>query len=775
MAINMSATLVASLFGQQGQSSLLSALGNAPRAASAGEAVVALRRVTKAGEEAKGLAKEKKDPVTLTAVAQFRQALESSRTLDKALSDPRVLKVLLPALGLPDQIGNPGLVKRALLSDPKDPKGVASQLGTTWVNAAATLNLKATTTPKTVAVTGLTDTQTASVAAQLRFGENILTAPATRSTAPKVRAFDGLPDSLTQVLARQLRPGENATTERAKLEVDYAAVMTAATMRSADYPQADLSDGVKNALQQMSNFMRTGALDSAAFVVDETIASLEGGGGLPADQLKLARVTLIETGITIDQLRRNADGVAKRVEDLVRLDMPAGVTWPPASELSYQTRLSAFQKEGVDKNVNFPLEVAAAMGRRMLAVATDDGGKAAAQSYIDGAQKILDERGGKPTAPIIEGLPMPRITDAEATKILDAMKNTAPPNIPRAQIEVNYGAGALRSALEMAGKPIFGLPSIAFQAMKDIAELAKSGTFDAALIKVDETLEAMANDTSLPKTMLREGSAALLEVGMSLELVTRDAKGYAERAEKRAALDAPQKAAWSRDFQMRLENLHNDGINGNVNLALEVAAAMAHRMDKQAANADESTTAQSLINRSEQVWSGRDGKPSVATSFDGSPRRITSWEATKIVDSMKTVNPLGSLSDAKTLDILINGFTKYEYLNGLSTANPGMSDAIYFMDNAKTVKTPYDILGNSAMRRVVLGALGLPDQIAIQPVETQARAITSRLKLTDMQDATKVRGIAERYLMARADQAVADQANATNDIFSSISKIYLKV
>jgi hypothetical protein len=142
---------------------------------------------------------------------------------------------------------------------------------------------------------------------------------------------------------------------------------------------------------------------------------------------------------------------------------------------------------------------------------------------------------------------------------------------------------------------------------------------------------------------------------------------------------------------------------------------------------------------------------------------------------MKTVNPLGSLKDSKTLDILINGFTKYEYLNGLSTANPGMSDAIYFMDNAKTVKTPYDILGNSAMRRVVLGALGLPDQIAIQPVETQARAITSRLKLTDLQDATKVRGIAERYLMARADQAVADQANATNDIFSSISKIYLKV
>jgi hypothetical protein len=775
MAINMSATLVASLFGQQGQSSLLSALGNAPRVASAGEAVVALRRVTKAGEEAKGLALEKKDPITLTAVAQFRQALESSRTLDRALSDPRVLKVLLPALGLPDQIGNPGLVKRALLSDPKDPKSVASQLGATWRNAAATLNLKATTTPKTEAIAGLTDDQTRAVAGMLRFGENILTAPATRSSAPKIRAFDGLPDSLTQVLARQLRPGENATTERAKLEVDYAAVMTAATMRSADYPQADLPDGVKNALQQMSNFMRTGALDSAAFVVDETIASLEGGGGLPADQLKLARVTLIETGITIDQLRRNADGVAKRVEDLVRLDMPAGATWPPASELSYQTRLSAFQKEGVNKNVNFPLEVVAAMGRRMLAVATDDGGKATAQSYIDGAQKILDERGGKPTAPIIEGLPMPRITDAEATKVLDAMKTAAPPNIPRAQTELNYSAAGLKSILEFSKSTVFGVPISVNAALRETATIAESGSFEKAFGRLDEALTSLSNDIISPPTMIRNGRAALLEASMSIKLVQRDAKGYAELAEKRAALDTPQKAAWSRDFQLRLETFHKEGVDGNVNFALEIASAMASRMDVQAGSIDESVTAQSLINRSQQVLKGRDGTVSAAVAPDGSQRRIASWEAGKIVDSMKSVNPLGSLSDPKMLDILTEGFTKFEYLDGLSKANPGMSDAIYFIDNAKNAKTPYDILGDAALRRVVLGALGLPDEIAIQPVETQARAITSRLKLTDLQDATKVRGIAERYLMARADQAAVEQANVSNDIFSAMAKISFKV
>jgi len=771
MAINMSATMIAGLFGQQGQNSLLLPFGNAARVASAGEAVTAFRRVTKAGEEEKGLAREKKDPITLTTIAQFRQALEASRTLDKALSDPRVLKVLLPALGLPDQIGNPGLVKRALLSDPKDPKSVASQLGTTWKNAATTLNLKATTTPKAEAFAGLTDEQTKAVAVQLRFGENILTAPATRSGAPKIRAFDGLADSLTKVIAGRLRPGENAAMDRAKLEVDYAAVMTAATIRSAESPDASLPDGVKNALQQMGSFMRVGAFDSAVSVIDQTLASLENGGGLPADQLKRARVTLIESGITLDHIRRDATGVAKRVEDLVRLDMPVGVSWPPAWEFPFQNRLTAFQKEGVAKNVNFSLEVVAAMGRRMLDTASDDGQRKSAQSYIDGAQKILDERGGKPTTPQSTA----RITDAETTKILDAMKNAAPPNIPRAQIEVNYSAAALKTVLESQKTPVFGLPAIASSALKDMVKLAGAGTFDAAELRLDEALKELSNSSGLPALMIRDGKAALLEASMSMKLVLRDAKGYAERAEQRGALDAPQKGTWSRDFQLRMETFHKEGVDGNVNLALEVAAAMALRMDAQAASVDESLTAQSLFNRSQQVLKGRDGVASIATSADGSPRRIPAWEAGKILDSMKFVNPLGSLADPKMLEILTKGFTKYEYLDGLSTANPGMSDAIYFMNNAKTVKSPYDILGNSAMRRVVMGALGLPDQVAIQPVETQARAVTSRLKLTDLQDATKVRAIAERYLMARADKAAEEQANMSNDVFSTMAKVSFKI
>lgn len=126
---------VQSLFGVQ---------ASAGAAGNAATAIPALKRATAEGAEAKGIAREEKDPVTLTALAQFRVALDKAGSIEQALQDPRILKVIMPALGLPDQAGNPGLVRRALLSDPADAKGLATQLGSTWKAAAATLGVHAT-------------------------------------------------------------------------------------------------------------------------------------------------------------------------------------------------------------------------------------------------------------------------------------------------------------------------------------------------------------------------------------------------------------------------------------------------------------------------------------------------------------------------------------------------------------------------------------------------------------------------------------------------------
>ena len=770
MAINMSATLIAGLFGQQGQNSLILPFGNAARAASAGEAVVAFRRVTKAGEEEKGLAREKKDPVTLTVLAQFRQALDAAPNIDKALSDPRVLKVLMPALGLPDQVGNPGLVKRALLSDPKDTKGVAAQLGTTWKNAAATLNLKATTTPKTVAFEGLTDRETAAVAQQLRLGEAVLTAPASRAAAPKLRAFDGLQDKATSALIARLRPGEELVADRARREVEQVATLTAVAIRQAEVPAEDLPVIAKDALKQMAGLMQGGSFDAALAVVDDTLFALNSAGGLTPDQLRQSRIALLETSVSIEQMRRDASGVAKRVEQLIAVDWPSGAAWAPA----YKTRLDAFHDEGVNRNSNFSLEVATAMARRMESAAASSLEVELAQSYFKKSNDVLNTRDGKPTKPPIEGVPPARISQAEATKLLDGMKNAAPPNIPRARIEVEYAAGAALSAIKLAETSVFGMPTLASQALKDIARLTRSGTFASAIQRADEALAAIADETAMPAVTKRLGSAALLEASALIEQVRRNAPGVAERLERLAAIDTPSGAVRSKDFQTRLENFHKDGINGNVNFALEIATAMADRMQSQATTLDQTLQAQSLLSRSSQVLKGRDGRP-LSTAAGLQQSRIIPSDADKIVTSMKAGLRLGSLSDPKMLEILTNGFTKYEYRTGLSETNPGMANAVYFSETAKTVKSVYDILGNGVLRRVVLGALGLPDQLAIQPVETQARAVTSRLKLADLQDPTKVRAIAERYLMAEADKAAAEAANAPNDPFATIAGLSLRV
>jgi hypothetical protein len=128
-------TQVQSLFGVQ---------VSAGSSGTAATAIPALRRATADGAEARGIAQEKKDPVSLTALAQFRVALDKAGTIEQALQDPRILKVIMPALGLPDQVGNPGMVRRALLSDPADAKGLATQLGSAWKAAATTLGVHAT-------------------------------------------------------------------------------------------------------------------------------------------------------------------------------------------------------------------------------------------------------------------------------------------------------------------------------------------------------------------------------------------------------------------------------------------------------------------------------------------------------------------------------------------------------------------------------------------------------------------------------------------------------
>jgi hypothetical protein len=126
---------------------------------------------------------------------------------------------------------------------------------------------------------------------------------------------------------------------------------------------------------------------------------------------------------------------------------------------------------------------------------------------------------------------------------------------------------------------------------------------------------------------------------------------------------------------------------------------------------------------------------------------------------------LAGLQNPKMKQNLENGYVQYQYQQGLDTQNPGMSDALYFIRNASAQTNVYGLLGNSVMWRVVTGALGLPQQIAVQSVETQARAITSRMNLTDLQDPKKVQALAQRYVMSQAGSGTGGTTGGLLSLF----------
>jgi hypothetical protein len=121
---------------------------------------------------------------------------------------------------------------------------------------------------------------------------------------------------------------------------------------------------------------------------------------------------------------------------------------------------------------------------------------------------------------------------------------------------------------------------------------------------------------------------------------------------------------------------------------------------------------------------------------------------------------LDGLRDPAMVQRLSDAFLKYQYRTGLDEQQAGLSDALYFLESARNAEDVFDVLGDPVLRRVVTTALGLPREIAVQSVETQGRAVTSRLRLEDLQDDRAVRRMAERYLITAATTANAAAGQA---------------
>lgn len=146
---------------------------------------------------------------------------------------------------------------------------------------------------------------------------------------------------------------------------------------------------------------------------------------------------------------------------------------------------------------------------------------------------------------------------------------------------------------------------------------------------------------------------------------------------------------------------------------------------------------------------------------NGLARKIgnAAWlNAAKTYDFKK--NGLTKLQDPAVVTTLTDAYAQVAWRQSLDKATPGLANALAFLQQAGKAKTAYDILGDPINRAVVTTALGIPKEIAFQPLTTQENAITARLDIKKLQDAKFVANLTNRYLLARQQESQSDTGAA---------------
>lgn len=126
---------------------------------------------------------------------------------------------------------------------------------------------------------------------------------------------------------------------------------------------------------------------------------------------------------------------------------------------------------------------------------------------------------------------------------------------------------------------------------------------------------------------------------------------------------------------------------------------------------------------------------------------------------------LAIIQTPKAISTVANAYAEVLWRQSLDQQTPGLSNALYFLHNAKNFTNATQILGNSVMRSVVTTALGIPQQIAYQSLTTQEQAINSRLNIANLQSSRFVQSFADRFL-AVTQASNQSASNSSSNIFT---------
>lgn len=143
----------------------------------------------------------------------------------------------------------------------------------------------------------------------------------------------------------------------------------------------------------------------------------------------------------------------------------------------------------------------------------------------------------------------------------------------------------------------------------------------------------------------------------------------------------------------------------------------------------------------------------------------TRWQS--VVDTYQfATEGLKIIQNPATITTIANAYAEVTWRDSLDATTPGLSNALTFRQEASTITSIDQILGDPIMRTVVTTALNIPEQIAFQPLEAQEKAISSRLDLLRFQDPNFVETFTQQYLI-NAQQAASGTGTTTD--FTSLA------
>lgn len=125
------------------------------------------------------------------------------------------------------------------------------------------------------------------------------------------------------------------------------------------------------------------------------------------------------------------------------------------------------------------------------------------------------------------------------------------------------------------------------------------------------------------------------------------------------------------------------------------------------------------------------------------------------------------LRQSGVLDSVLNAYAEVTWRNSLDATTPGLSNALDFRARATTVKNADQVLGDPVLRDVITTALGIPKQIAFQPLTAQEHAINIRLDFAKLKDKHFVDTLTQQYLLNKANAATTETTQPTLDQLSA--------